>query len=224
MTSDAKFTLLDSASKPARAEVEIRRSRFIAEAAHSSSWQDAAIFIEQIRSRNTKARHVAYAGRWADSPDSQGTPSERMSDDGEPSGTAGKPILRVITMRGITDCIVTVTRYFGGVLLGSSGLVRAYSSAVSGVLACARLANIVPCRQLELAVGYAQYEPCLRLIAACDGTAGDEDFAAIVHLHVTIPQRRLGGFMAAFAERFPGCPTPDMREHVVNLAIPIDAG
>ena len=222
MTGDARFTLLDSANKPAQAEAEIRRSRFIAGTAHCSSWQQASVFIEQTRVRNPKARHVAYAGRWADSPDSPGTPSERMSDDGEPSGTAGRQILRVITLRGITDCIVTVTRYFGGVLLGSSGLVRAYSSVAAAVLDSAHMARIVSCQRLGLAVGYAQYAPCRRLIVSCGGTASDEDFAAIVHLSATIPQRRLSEFKGAFAERFPDCPSPKMDEHTLDLAVPID--
>ena len=222
VTGDSMFTLLDDARQPAQAEIEIRRSRFIAEAAHCSSWQQAARFIDQVRDRNPKARHVAYAGTWVGSPDSPGTPSERMSDDGEPSGTAGKPVLKVITMRGMTDCMVTVTRYFGGVLLGSSGLVRAYSSAASAVLACARLASIVPCRRLGLAVGYAQYDPCRRLIASCDGTADNENFAGIVRLNATIPQRRLDEFKAAFANQFPSCPPPEAQGQLVNLAIPID--
>ena len=223
MTGDARFTLLDSASKPARAEIEIRRSRFIAEAAHCSSWQQAAKFIEQVRSRNPKARHVVHAGTWAGSPDSPGTPSERMNDDGEPSGTAGKPVLRAITMRGMTDCIVTVTRYFGGILLGSSGLVRAYASAASAALACARLASLVPCQRLGLVVGYAEYEPCLRIIASCDGIANDEHFSETVHLSVTIPQQRLGEFKAAFAQRFPARPTPSMLGQPLNQAIPVIA-
>ena len=241
--SDARRTLLDDVRKPARAQIEIRRSRFIAQAAHSTSWQEALEFIEQVRASNPKARHVAYAAVWAGSPlsrDEQGThtaltesttltmsippdmPGERMSDDGEPSGTAGKPILNIITARGMTDCIVTVTRYFGGVLLGAPGLVRAYSSAAAQALSSARLANIVPCQRLSLAVNYAQYESCRRLIAHCDGLVSDEDFAAIVRLSATIPLRQLGEFTESFAELFRDCSPPQALGTSVNLPVPIE--
>ena len=219
-TDDAKLTLLDDVHQPARAQIEIRRSRFVAEATHTTSWQEAAQFIEHVRANNPKARHVAYAGVWAGLP---GSPTERMSDDGEPSGTAGKPILKVITSRGMTDCIVTVTRYFGGVLLGAPGLVRAYSSAASQALVSARLANIVPCQRLGLAVNYAQYEPCRRLIASCDGTVSYEDFTEIVHLNATIPQRQLSEFTTAFAQQFSDCPPPEALGAPENLAIPVSA-
>ena len=220
MTNDARFTVLDDAHRPARAEIEIRRSRFIAEAVHCSSWQEAAAFIERVRVSNPKARHVAYAGVWAGAADSPGTTSERMSDDGEPSGTAGKPILKVITTRDMTDCLVLVTRYFGGVLLGSGGLIRAYSSAASAALAGARLASIVPCQRLGLVMDYAQYEPCRRLIAICDGTAHDENFAENVRLSATIPLRHLDEFKTTFTNQFPDCQLPDAQGHIVNMALP----
>ena len=238
-SADTRLTLLDDVRQPARAQIEIRRSRFIAQAVHSTSWQEALEFIEQVRASNPKARHVAYAGVWAGSPDSNAgvsecstadtsampttrtMPTERMSDDGEPSGTAGKPILNVITARNMTDCIVTVTRYFGGVLLGAPGLVRAYSSATSQALASAHLASIVPCQRLGLAVNYAQYEPCRRLIASCDGAVSDENFTEIVHLNVTIPQRQLSEFTAAFAQQFHDCPPPVAQGKPENVAIPV---
>ena len=243
MTTDARLTLLDDVRQPARAQIEIRRSRFIAQAVHSTSWQEALEFIEQVRASNPKARHVAFAAVWAGSPvlrDEHGVqatpveqaastehvtfamPGERMSDDGEPSGTAGKPILNVITARGMSDCIVTVTRYFGGVLLGAPGLVRAYSSAATQALSSARLANIVACQRLGIVVSYAQYEPCLRLIARCEGIVDNEEFTGIVRLNVTIPLGRLHEFKASFAQQFPDCPPPKALGILENLAIPIN--
>ena len=86
--------------------------------------------------------------------DGDGRVRERMSDDGEPSGTAGKPILDVLRQGDLMNCAVTVTRYFGGILLGSGGLIRAYSSAASLGVKVARLASIETCRRYTTALQY----------------------------------------------------------------------
>ena len=103
------------------AEYTEKRSRFIATIRHCDSEEEALAFIEEMRSKYWDARHNVYAY----SVKHQG----RFSDDGEPHGTAGKPVYDVITSDGITNLAVVVTRYFGGVLLGTGGLVRAYSKS-----------------------------------------------------------------------------------------------
>ncbi len=114
------------------AEFEIKRSRFIALVEKATNREQALLFVETIRSEYPDARHVCYAFKTGDA----SNPSEMaFNDDGEPSGTAGKPILNVLQHSDIGDVVAVVVRYFGGIKLGAGGLVRAYSNAVSGALA-----------------------------------------------------------------------------------------
>jgi len=110
-------------------ELVIKKSRFLARASHVETVDEADAVVAAVRREHWDARHSCVAlvvGQRAD--------RQRSSDDGEPSGTAGVPMLEVLRHRGLTDLVVVVTRYFGGVLLGAGGLVRAYSSSVSEVL------------------------------------------------------------------------------------------
>lgn len=105
------FTLLNTPDDPAHDAMVEKKSEFIGDACHVDSLDEALAFVETIRERHPKSRHVAYAAICGGA---DGRLSERMSDDGEPSGTAGKPILDVLRANGLTDCVVAVTRYFGG--------------------------------------------------------------------------------------------------------------
>lgn len=110
-------------------EIVVKKSRFIARASHVESVEEADAVVASVRKELWDARHSCVAlvvGQRAD--------RQRSSDDGEPSGTAGVPMLEVLRHRDLTDVVVVVTRYFGGVLLGAGGLVRAYSTSVSEVL------------------------------------------------------------------------------------------
>lgn len=115
-------------------EIVIKKSRFITHAKHVSSVSDADAFIAQVKTKYWDARHNCTALIVGTSADSQ-----RSNDDGEPSGTAGIPMLEVLRHRNLTDLAVVVTRYFGGVLLGAGGLVRAYSGSVSETLDQAKI-------------------------------------------------------------------------------------
>ena len=113
-------TILDSADQPAHDAFVEKKSEFIGDACHIDSLDEALAFVQMIRDQHPKARHVAYAAVCGGS---DGRLAERMSDDGEPSGTAGKPILDVLRANEMTDCVVAVTRYFGGILLGSDSCI-----------------------------------------------------------------------------------------------------
>mgnify|MGYP002627215103 CR=1 FL=1 len=108
------------------AEIVEKKSRFIAHTAHVESEEEAMAFIEYIRKKYWDARHNCHAFSIG-----TGIPVTRCSDDGEPAQTAGKPILEVITGRQIRNAVIVVTRYFGGTLLGTGGLVRAYTAAAA---------------------------------------------------------------------------------------------
>ena len=144
-------TVLDTSDRPAHDALVEKKSEFIADVCHVDALDEALLFVDSVRQLHPKARHVAYAAICVDG---DGRVRERMSDDGEPSGTAGKPILDVLRQGDLMNCAVTVTRYFGGILLGSGGLIRAYSSAASLGVKVARLASIETCRRYTTALQY----------------------------------------------------------------------
>lgn len=130
-------------------EIVEKKSRFIAEVFPVVSEDEVSAHIEKIKKEYWDARHHCWAYVIGQDP---GT--ERMSDDGEPAGTAGKPILEVIRGRGLTDVLVVVTRYFGGTLLGTGGLVRAYTQAALEGLSHAGILRKVPGVRLKIGTDY----------------------------------------------------------------------
>ena len=134
-------------------ELIIKKSRFIAQARPVATDADAVSWIKQARAAHPEAGHTCYAyviGK------NEGI--LRYSDDGEPGGTAGTPILSVIRARKVVDCCVTVTRYFGGVLLGAPGLIRAYAKAASMALDAARVVRMERSVRFWVGMEYAMWE------------------------------------------------------------------
>jgi uncharacterized YigZ family protein len=146
----------------ARFEQEIRRSRFIGIASPARTEGEAESLIAAIGTEFEGASHHCWAYLLGDP---GGTPSMRFDDAGEPSGTAGRPILGVLRSRGVGDALVSVVRYFGGVKLGAGGLVRAYATTASGALDAAELSVIVPRVEVALRLDYADEQPARRLLA-----------------------------------------------------------
>ena len=138
---------------PAAAELVEKKSRFIGYAAPVADEAAALAFVQEIKARHRDATHNCYAYQAGDNDQFQ-----RSSDDGEPSGTAGRPILEVIRGRGLKNTAVVVTRYFGGILLGTGGLVRAYGAAAKLALEAAGLVRCEPARLYALAVDYASWQ------------------------------------------------------------------
>lgn len=199
-------TILNTADAPAHDSFVEKKSEFIGDACHVGALAEALAFVESIRETHPKARHVAYA---AIVTDDSGRVMERMSDDGEPSGTAGKPILDVLRANDLTDCVVAVTRYFGGILLGSGGLTRAYSTGASIAVKAARLARIVPCWQLRVRLDYAQLGQFQQLLAQCEGEQTDARFTDRVEIVATIPQANCEAFENRVREAFNAGVVPD---------------
>ncbi|WP_418969679.1 YigZ family protein [Alloscardovia omnicolens] len=161
-----------------------KKSEFIGDACHISTLDEAVDFVESIRAQHPKARHVCFA---AVTGASQAQFHERMSDDGEPSGTAGKPILNVLRQSGTTDTVIAVTRYFGGILLGAGGLVRAYSTAAAEVLRVANTGSVIPAQEYMCTVDYAQHSMMQRIIQQHKGRVVNEEFTDKVNLRFLIP-------------------------------------
>lgn len=192
-------TLLESAHDAAHASFVERKSEFIGDACHVSNLGEALDFVELIRARHPKSRHVAYAAVCGGT---DGHLAERMSDDGEPSGTAGKPILDVIRAHGLTDCVVTVTRYFGGILLGSGGLIRAYASGAAQAIKAAQRVPIVACTRYGIVVEYGQLGPLRRLLLSVGAETDASEYADKVSLEVLVPQSAARSFETRLRELF----------------------
>lgn len=143
------------------AELEEKRSRFLAFAKRVTSDSEATDFVASVRARFTDARHAVYAYVAS----SSGTLAQRYSDDGEPQGTAGMPVLDVIRKRELTDSAIVVVRYFGGVLLGASGLVRAYSGAASLAVSAAGIVRMTPLLSLHISVSYQNWQKVENAVA-----------------------------------------------------------
>lgn len=166
-------------------QLVIKKSRFLGYAWPVKDGREAEARLAKLRAEHPDATHVCYAYRvgW-------GTEEVRFSDDGEPGGTAGKPILEVMIQTGVRNALVAVVRYFGGILLGAPGLVRAYSQAAAQAVAAARPARMVPHRTLEIRVGYPLLAKLRHLLSQLGAVEEDAAYAEQVILRVVLPQAK----------------------------------
>ena len=177
------------------AEVEDKRSRFIAHVRPVSSEPEARAFLESVRAKHPDARHHVFAYLLR-----QGN-ILRWSDDGEPGGTSGQPTLSVLQGAGLTDVICVTARYFGGTLLGSGGLVRAYSGAARAALSAAGTARMTPWREGAFECSYAQFDRLCRLLSDRGARVEESSFGAAVSVRFTAPEAQceaVGGAVREF--------------------------
>ncbi len=177
----------------AQAEYVDNRSRFIAAVEPVTDEAAAQAFIAARKKQYWDARHNVYAYVLRSG-------ISRFSDDGEPQGTAGLPTLEVLQKRGLTDCVVVVTRYFGGILLGTGGLVRAYSQSTALAIDAARVGECRPCVVGTIVCDYAQYGRVAPLVAAFGGEVTDTAFAEGVTLSVLLLCDRCDAFCHELTE------------------------
>ncbi len=184
---DEYFTLKQQASD----EYVVKHSRFISCALPVQTQEQAVAFINEVRAKHWDAKHNVYAYVLRDGQ------IKRYSDDGEPQGTAGMPVLDVLLKEELTDCCVVVTRYFGGILLGGGGLVRAYShSAKLGVDAAQKI-KMALCVRAVCECDYGFYGKLSGMIPEAGGTVEAADFTDKVSVTFTMPQNLYDGFCAA---------------------------
>lgn len=176
------------------AEYTEKRSKFIATVRHCETEEEALEFLDEMRTRYWDARHNVFAY----SIKGQG----RFSDDGEPHGTAGKPVFDVINGEGVTDLAVVVTRYFGGVLLGTGGLVRAYSKSAKDALENAKKAEMIPCMVFETVCEYTDHGKLLNLIEAQGGIIEQSNFTDKVVLRYSLCDGDTDPYMKKLSETF----------------------
>lgn len=163
----------------------IKRSRFIASVGHTPGVEEAKAFIEQIKAEFEDARHNcwAYCAGAAGSTDRIGA-----SDDGEPHGTAGRPMLTAVTHSGIGEVTVVVTRYFGGILLGTGGLVKAYQSSVKMALEGVPTRVRTKTKRIKFSVEHRFVNQVLRKIEAVNGRILEKNFDMGADFDVEIPE------------------------------------
>ena len=172
------------------AELVEKRSRFIGQVWRVDSEAEARARIEEVRRQHYDARHHCWCYRIRE----EGV--ERYSDDGEPQGTAGQPMLNVFQRENVTNVVCVVTRYFGGILLGAGGLVRAYTQSAKDALDRTGISVVRRWVALELPCAYAQFEAMRREVLAFGGVVEQVDYAADVLLSVLIPEERSAAFSA----------------------------
>ncbi len=182
-------------------EYEEKHSRFIAEMKPVSSEEEAIAFIKEQKSKYWDARHNVYAYRLLSG-------ECRFSDDGEPHGTAGKPVLDIITGRQLSDVCIVVTRYFGGILLGTGGLVRAYSEAARNCVDNATIAEMGLIDEFSLHCDYQQYNRLIPFFAQLDINITDTVFAEDVIVKFTLPSDKSDDFLLRITDAFAGKITP----------------
>lgn len=168
-----------------RVEQTIKRSRFIASVGHTLGVEEAKAFIEQIKAEFEDARHNcwAYCAGAAGSTDRIGA-----SDDGEPHGTAGRPMLTAVTHSGIGEVTVVVTRYFGGILLGTGGLVKAYQSSVKMALEAVPTRIRTKTKRIKFSVEHRFVNQVLRKIETANGRILEKNFDMDADFDVEIPE------------------------------------
>ncbi len=170
-------------ASPGEAELTEKRSRFLGHVRMVESEEEAKAFIAEMKRKYYDARHNCwcYAVRGG---------AERYSDDGEPQGSAGIPMLEVLRRRGVTNAVCVVTRYFGGVLLGTGGLLRAYTQSAADALDAAGVAVVRAWTEAEARCSYAQAERMKTEAAALGAVTEDVVYGADVTLKLLIPREK----------------------------------
>ena len=161
-------------------ELVEKRSRFIGQVWHVESEAEARARIEESKKKHYDARHNCWCYRLKDG-------TERYSDDGEPQGTAGQPMLNVFQREGVVDVVCVVTRYFGGVLLGAGGLTRAYTKGAKDALDAVGISTMGLWTVWDVPCTYPLFERVKLDIAACGGVVRDAEYGADITLRAAFP-------------------------------------
>ncbi|AOY01380.1 YigZ family protein [Jeongeupia sp. USM3] len=173
-------------------EVDIKKSRFLGRVEPVASRADALAVVDALRAAHPDAAHVCWALLAGG--------DSGMSDDGEPSGTAGRPMLEVLRHHDLDGVLATVVRYYGGVKLGAGGLVRAYTDAIAGALVHADKVERIAMVQLALTLPYADENRVRHWLQQQGHEVLSADHDALVTLHVSLPQASVAPALAALTD------------------------
>ena len=181
-------------------EFTVNKSRFIGRCFPVSSDEEALARLDEIRKLHHDATHNCWAYNLRGG-------IMRFSDDGEPGGTAGMPIMDTLIRSETLDAIIIVTRYFGGILLGSGGLVRAYSKSASDALSSAGVLQMLPCSEIEFFVDYSRYGGIEGFVRS-NSTVKNTEFLDNIRFNCLVPFDDAEGFIAEIIERTDGRSSP----------------
>ena len=192
---DTYLTVAGSGS----AELTVKASRFIGEAVPAASVEQAMAYVDAVRKREYNASHHCFAYRL-------GFDAEnfRYSDDGEPNGTGGSPILRHIDGRGLTNLVVVVTRYYGGTNLGTGGLIRAYGDAAAAALDAAGTVTNILRERVSLTFQYADTSPAMHTINQFDAPILDTHYTDVTEIIVDVRRAETDALDAMFTAALAG--------------------
>ena len=190
-----------------QAEYIEKKSRFLGGVYPVTSEQEAKEILERVRKQHYDARHNCWCYILKSG-------QKRYSDDGEPQGTAGQPMLNVVEREGVVDVLCIVTRYFGGILLGAGGLCRAYTKAAKDALDAAGISRMQPWLRQQITVPYALFERAKLLIAAQEGTVEDAQYRADILITYRIPEGADERLRTALREASSGSVIPSLLEEI----------
>ncbi|MBR5514805.1 MAG: YigZ family protein [Clostridia bacterium] len=202
-STEEKVTLYTTLAGSGEAEIIERKSRFIGHAKRVTTEGEAIEFINKIRSEHSQATHNVYAYMVKENN------IQRYSDDNEPQGTAGIPTLDVIRKSGFTDAVIVVTRYFGGILLGAGGLVRAYSAAAKAAVDAARIVTYEQYTEFKVTVNYSDYQKLQYDFPSFGIIVDSSDFGADVVLCLAIKDIRYEEYCKKLSEMTGGKLVPE---------------
>lgn len=190
-----------------------RKSRFIGSCKPVKTEEEALEFINALRTKYWDATHNVYAYIIKDSG------VQRYSDDGEPQGTAGIPVIDTLKKAGVTDVVVVATRYFGGILLGGGGLIRAYSHTASIALEAAVKITMRECLLLSVSCDYSSYGKVQGIIPECGGVIDDTEFLENVNLKFHLAPELLPALQKRLADATSGkCNAKEEGKHFFEFA------
>ncbi|WP_207263333.1 YigZ family protein [Desulfovibrio sp. Huiquan2017] len=180
-----------------RVEETIRRSRFLTSLGHAPDQESARAFVAAVKAEFPDATHNCWAFNAGPPGD---TAMVGANDDGEPGGTAGRPMLNVLLHSGVGEIAVVVTRWFGGTKLGTGGLVRAYGGMVNLGLESLPLRDMIVTRRLAVSIPYPSVTLFKRLVPDFEGEVAEETFSDVAGFTVELPEERTDDFAAAVTE------------------------
>jgi uncharacterized YigZ family protein len=181
-------------TKAAQTQLVEKRSRFIGQVWPVEGEEQARAYIEQTKKKYHDARHNCWCYRLREGG------VERYSDDGEPQGTAGQPMLGVFQKEGVTDVVCVVTRYFGGVLLGAGGLVRAYTQSAKDALDAAGISVVRRWVEVAVSCPYSLFDRMKLQVESAGGALGESEYAAQVTVHALLPEGAVDAFQVRVTE------------------------
>lgn len=189
---------MQSIVQPGQAEQTLSKSRFVAVAEYCADERAVAVLLRRLAGEHAHAHHLAFAYR-VQNPQGQGF-IQRFHDAGEPSGTAGKPIMQHIEGRDLVNACIAVVRYYGGINLGTGGLARAYGGTAKLALDAARMAAFVEMRRIRLVLDYGRLDSFVREVTRLNGQVLEKAFAERVTVVASVPADDATGLQRRFEE------------------------